>query len=140
MNVVESQWWIIDLPPEWQAEQEDETIIIGDEDGVGEIAITTMEKADGLVDDAELKTFTAELESDFGVGKEVIVGECDGYYFSYEEEADAVREWCLRFDNLLIFITYSCDLSNRGMDDSAVDEILSTLFIKGDEDAEAEEE
>jgi len=29
---------------------------------------------------------------------------------------------------LLLFITYSCEDENRGMDDSAVDEILDTLI------------
>jgi hypothetical protein len=42
----------------------------------------------------------------------------------------------LRGDDLLLLITYSCDLENAGMDDSAVDEILSTLFIKMDDGEE----
>lgn len=134
MNVVESQWWIIDLPPEWEAEQDGETIIIGDETGVGEIAITTMEKQDGSVGDGDLREFTQELEEEFGQGEKVNVAECEGYYFTYTEEGDAVREWVLRCDNLLIFITYSCDQSNAGMDDSSVDEILETLFIKIEEE------
>jgi hypothetical protein len=29
---------------------------------------------------------------------------------------------------MLLFITYSCDLDNRGMDDAAVDELLDTLM------------
>lgn len=134
MNVVESQWWIVDLPPEWEAEQDGETIIISDETGVGEIAITTMEKQDGAVDDADLREFTQELEVEFGQGEAVSVTECEGYYFSYTEEGDAIREWCLRCDNLLIFITYCCDQANAGMDDSSVDEILDTLFIKVEEE------
>jgi len=30
---------------------------------------------------------------------------------------------------LLLFITYSCDEENGGMDDAAVDEILDTLML-----------
>lgn len=134
MNVVESQWWIIDLPPEWEAEQDGETIIISDETGVGEIAITTMEKQDGAVEDADLREFTLELEADFGQGKPISVAECKGYYFAYSEEGDAIREWSLRCDNLLIFITYCCEQANAGMDDGSVDEILDTLFIKVEEE------
>ena len=130
MNIVETQWWIIDLPPEWEAEQDDETIIIGDVDGVGEIAITTMEKEEGAVTDAELCEFTSELEQEFGRGEACEVAEFSGYYFEYLDQGDAVRDWCLRCDNLLVLITYSCLEENKGMDDSAVNEIISTLFIK----------
>ena len=133
MRVVESQWWIIELPEEWEAEQDEETILISDEDGVGEIAITTLQKESGLVEDAELKEYMDDVEQQYGEGQPITVAELEGYYCSYQEEGDAVREWYLRYDNLLILITYSCAGDNGGMDDGAVDEILSTLFIKVDE-------
>ncbi|MCR8924008.1 hypothetical protein NO559_14590 [Dasania sp. GY-MA-18] len=130
MNVVETQWWIIDLPPEWQAEEDEETILISDEDGVGEIAITTLEKSDGAVSDAELREFSLEVEQQFGGGQAVSLDELQGYYFCYSDDGDAVRDWYLRCDNLALLITYSCAEDNAGMDDAAVNEILSTLFIK----------
>ncbi|WP_019529561.1 hypothetical protein [Dasania marina] len=130
MNVVESQWWIIDLPPEWQAEEDEETILISDEDGVGEIAITTLEKTDGAVSDQELREFSLEVEQQFGAGQVVELAELQGYYYSYDDDGDAVRDWYLRCDNLALLITYSCAQDNAGMDDSAVNEILNTLFIK----------
>lgn len=130
MRVVESQWWIIDLPDEWEADQEEEVIFIRDEDGVGEIAITTMEKTDEDVRDSELRDFTEELEQQFGAGKQLTIGELNGYYFQYREEDEAVREWCMRHGRLLFLVTYSCAEDNAGMDDGAVDEILETLFIK----------
>ena len=130
MRAVESQWWIIELPEEWEAEQDEETIIISDEDGVGDIEITTLEKESGDVSDAELKDYTADLQKQFGEGKPVTVAELQGYYFSYLQAGDAVREWYLRCDKLLLLITYSCDEDNKGMDDGAVDDILSTIYIK----------
>jgi hypothetical protein len=136
MRAIESQWWIIDLPDEWGAEQDEETILISDEDGVGEIAITTLQKEQGHVTDAELQQYTEDIVSEFGAGKPVTVVETQGYYFQYRDAGDAIREWYLRCDNLLLLITYSCDEDNAGMDDSAVDEILSTLFIKVESDAE----
>jgi len=48
--------------------------------------------------------------------------------------SDAVREWYLSHGSLLMMVAYSCDESNKGMDDSAVDEILSTIFIKPEND------
>lgn len=130
MHALESQWWIIELPSEWDAQQEEETIVISDEDGVGEIIITTMEKQEGEVTDSELVEFTQELNEEHGAGRTVSIGEFYGYYYQYRDQGDAMREWYLRCGNLLVLITYSCDDSNAGMDDAAVDEILSTLVIK----------
>ena len=139
MRVVESQWWIIDLPDEWEADQDEESIIISDEDGVGEIVLTSMEKEQGAVDDAELKRYTEDLEQQFGAGDAVKLAGLQGYYFCYQQDGDAIREWYLRCDNLLLLITYSCDEDNGGMDDSAVDEILSTFYLKVEGDNDLDE-
>lgn len=136
MRVVESQWWIIELPDEWEADQDEDTIVISDEDGVGEIAITTLEKESGLVDEAELHDYMSDIVKPFGPAELAQVAELDGYYIAYKEDGDAVREWYLRYDNLLVLITYSCGDDNAGMDDGAVDEILETIFIKVDEPEE----
>ena len=138
MRAVESQWWIIELPEEWDAVQDEDVIIISDEDDVGEIVLTTLTKEQGPVKASELSAFTEETAAQFGPPRSVQVGEFSGLYFSFEDEGDALREWYLYCDNLLLFITYSCDLDNAGMDDGIVDEILGTLFIKeqGDEEAQ----
>lgn len=133
MRALETQWWIVELPEEWDAEQDDETIIVSDEDGVSEIAITTMQKEIGQVDVEELKQYSVDVEKKHGDLSPVNIAEFEGFYISYHEQEDALREWYLRCDNLLVLITHSCDLENSGMDDSAVDQILSTLFIKNDE-------
>ncbi|ARN72803.1 hypothetical protein [Oceanicoccus sagamiensis] len=134
MRVVESQWWIIELPDEWEADQDEDTIVISDEDGVGEIAITTLQKQQGNVDETELQDYMGDVVEQFGPAELTQVAELDGYYIAYQEDGDAVREWYLRYDNLLVLITYSCDQDNAGMDDSAVNEILDTIFIKVDEE------
>jgi len=126
MSVLETQWWMLELPEEWQADQQDEMILVSDQDGVGEIAITTLEKEEGDVEDEDLLQLTDEL----GQGKPITVSDLSGYYFEYREEGDALREWYLGGDNLLILITYVCDEENAGMDDAVVDEILATLALR----------
>ena len=130
MHVVESQWWFLELPPEWQASQEQETIVISDQDDVGEIVITTLQKEQGDVSDRELADYAAELVEQYGPGQLCQLEALEGYYFEYQEQGEAVREWYLRSGPLLLLITYCCDDDNAGMDDSAVDEILDTLQIK----------
>lgn len=134
MRAIETQWWIIELPDEWEAEQDGETIFIADEDGVGEIAITTLQKQQGNVDDMELQNYVEDVVAEFGKGQALIVAGLQGYYFCYQDAGEAVREWYLRDGSLLILITYSCDEENAKMDDGAVDEILSTLYIKANDE------
>lgn len=129
MNILQTQWWEMDLPDEWRAEEDDDLILISDVDDVGEIAISTLAKEDGVVDEQELAQFSAEVEQAYGKGKTLTIGDWRGVYFQFNEDSDAVREWYLYQDNLLVLITYSCDLENAGMDDAVVDEIVATLYI-----------
>ena len=130
MHTVETQWWFIDLPAEWQASQDQETIVIGDQDNVGEIAITTLQKAQGEVSEGELQDYAAESLAQYGPAQLYELAELQGLYFAFREAGEAVREWYLRAGSLLVLITYCCDDENAGMDDSAVDEILDTLQLK----------
>ena len=41
MNSVETDYWCRMLPPEWSAVEEDGSVLITDQDGIGELAITT---------------------------------------------------------------------------------------------------
>jgi len=130
MRSVETDWWLIDLPDEWEAEQDEETIVIGDEDGVGALEITTLERSDEDVEPADVHELAQALVPSDIAGVPVRINEFSGLYFEYEDEGDAVREWLLRDGALLLLVSYSCDLDNRGFDDDVVDEILETLQAK----------
>jgi hypothetical protein len=129
MHTLETDWWLLDLPEEWEAEQEDETVVIEDEDGVGVIEITTLETAEPVAR-GELPALARELLGDHGRGRESELAGLHGLYFEHIDGDDAVREWLLDGGDLLLLISYSCDRENAGMDDGIVDEILSTLELK----------
>ena len=42
MNIVETDYWCLLLPPEWSAEQEEDTVCVTDQDGIGELAVTAL--------------------------------------------------------------------------------------------------
>lgn len=128
-NVLETQWWLIDLPEEWSAEQEEDSVIISDSDGVGDIIITTLIKNDGAVTAADLSDLASDVSAEFGPGKPVRVGVLSGEYYSFEEDGEYVREWYLGADKVILLVTYCCDQDNARMDDAAVDEILDTLHL-----------
>jgi hypothetical protein len=129
MHTVETDWWLLDLPEEWQAEQDDETIVITDEDGVGVLEITSLEPEEGD-QRVDLQELAKQLVPEGLAGSAARLGDFDGLYFQYQEEGDAVREWVLQCDNRVLLVSYSCDLDDAGMDDSFVDEVLDTLESK----------
>ena len=59
----------------------------------------------------------------------VELGDFSGWLGSYTTEGAAIREWYLAAGTLMLFITYSCDEDNGGLDDAAVDELLDTLIV-----------
>lgn len=135
MNVLETEWWTLALPPEWWADSEDDSILVGDRDDVGCIEITTLHKERGEFDLQEVRDI-AVAESDSPQDwRKVNLGDFLGVSSSFVEESTAIREWYVMHGALLLFITYSCDEDNRGMDDAAVDELLDTLLVTSEQAA-----
>lgn len=129
MNVLETEWWSMLVPPEWWAEAEDDTILVGDLDDVGCIEMSTLHKEAGAFDAAEVLQI-ARAESPGPLEwRPLQRGDFHGVSADFVEAGAAIREWYLYAGAMLLFVTYSCDEENRGMDDAAVDEILDTLGV-----------
>ena len=128
MHTVETDWWLLDLPEEWSAEQDEETIVIGDEDGIGSIEITRLEHPAAAT--VDLHTIAVQWVPEDVTGIDLRVGDFAGLYFEYMDEGDAIREWLLRAGDLILIVSYVCDEEDAGMDDETVDEILETLTHK----------
>lgn len=130
MAFIETQWWLLELPDEWSATQEEDAIVITDEDGVGELVITTLQKQNGTVSEQEVLEYAQDAILACGGANPVSVSDADGLYAAFNEGDEHIREWYLRFEDLFLLITYCCDSDNAGMDDAAIDEILSTLCFR----------
>jgi hypothetical protein len=129
MNVLETEWWTMALPPEWWAETEEDSILVGDRDDVGCIEITTLHKEQGEFDLAEASEIARSESSQSLDWNKLSLGDFEGITSQFVEEGAAIREWYVVHRGLMLFITYSCDEDNRGMDDAAVDELLDTLTL-----------
>jgi hypothetical protein len=132
MNVLETEWWTLAIPPEWWADSEEDSILVGDRDDVGCIEISTLHKEEGMFDAQTVRGIAQEESEQPLDWHQVTLGDFAGVGSSYLEEGTAVREWYVFNGALLLFITYSCDGENRGMDDAAVDELLDTLMVIGE--------
>ncbi|PIE36981.1 MAG: hypothetical protein CSA53_07500 [Gammaproteobacteria bacterium] len=130
MNIVETDDWLMALPVEWRAEQEEDSIIISDEDGVGCIEISALYKDQGTGDFSAQEIKELLDHSDITASEQASLGDFSGWYGQGQEDDVAIRQWAVASANVLLFITYSCDDEHRGLDDAAVDELLSTLLLK----------
>ena len=127
MNILQTEWWSLAVPPEWWAEAEEDSILVGDLDDVGCIEISTLHRENGSFTGEEVLTMArAEAPADCR-WSDLRRGDFAGWHTSFVEDGTAIREWYLAAGGMLLFVTYSCDPENRGMDDAAVDEILDTL-------------
>lgn len=133
MNVLETEWWTLAIPPEWWAESEQDSILVGDRDDVGCIEISTLRKEKGEFDSAEVERIAHEEAEQDVAWKKVTLGDFRGVTCHFSEEDDAVREWYVANGPMLLFITYSCASENAGMDDAAVDQLLDTLMLLEDQ-------
>ena len=132
MNVLETEWWSMALAPEWWADtDEDGTILVGDEDDVGCLEITTLHKEQGAFDAPELLRIAEDESAAPQRWQKASCGDFSGWQATFVEEDAAVREWYLAAGSVLLFVSYSCDADNRGMDDAAVDALLDTLVAVG---------
>ena len=127
MNMLQTEWWTIAVPLEWWADQEDETILIGDRDDVGCIEITTLLQDKVTFDEEEVRDI-ANSDREIPINWELMsLHDFDGIYGCYEEEKHSIREWYLSNGPLLLFISYTCELENEEMDITVVNQILETI-------------
>lgn len=140
MKELQTDWWAIELPEDWNAEQDEETILISDPDGLGEISLTSLQAEGAEATDADLKQLMTSLDVNPADAAKKSVADLNGYYLEFEEDEEFVREWYLRAEKLLLIVTYCCDFDNALMDRDIVDDILSTLALAkspAEQDADA---
>ena len=130
MRELETDWWYLSLPPDWQVEQDGDSIVIADPDELGVITITSL-LSDGEQDiDLGLSEMMGNLDIDRAAVKPVTLGDFRGFYAEFEEGGDWVREWYLGSERCLLLISYDCALEDRDLDREMVDQILDTLSPK----------
>ena len=135
MNIVETDYWCLMLPPEWSAEREDDVVLITDQDGIGELAISTL-IFENASSGAAPGSIACEESPEVNAWEPVSFGHFAGVVGQLREDAAVITEWYLAHRTALLYCTYACDEEDDGMDAAAVEEILATL-VPGDALVEA---
>ncbi len=128
MTEIQGPDWNIDIPADWEADQDEDYLILYDPDGVGALNLSGM-VTDAEVTDADLREFAAEhLEAGAKI-REVELGDFTGFTLNYREGDEYWQEWFLRSGPIALFVTYNCEYDDKGVEDEALEEILNSLRI-----------
>ena len=131
MNIIETDYWCLMLPDEWSAEQSDDVLLITDQDGIGELAVTTLVRASGSGEETTAADIAKEESPEIPAWHAADYGGFTGVTGQFDESGSVITEWYLTYGDALLYITYACFEEDDGLDAAAVDEILSTL-VRGD--------
>ena len=127
MNIIETDYWCLMLPDEWSAEQSDDVLLITDQDGIGELAVTTLVRASGSGEETTAADIAKEESPEIPAWHAADYGGFTGVTGQFEESGSVITEWYLTYGDALLYVTYACDEEDEGLDAAAVEEILSTL-------------
>ena len=131
MKIIETEYWCLMLPPEWSAEQSEDVVVITDQDGIGELAVTTLIQDNASAAEASAAKVAEGESPEVADWTTVQVGPFAGVAGSFKEDALVIREWYLTYRSALLYVTYACDIEDDGLDTGAVEEVLGTL-VAGD--------
>ena len=129
MKIIETEYWCLMLPPEWSAEQNEDVVMITDQDGIGELAVTTLIQDNAGAGDVTAVQMAEEESPEVADWSPVQVGPFAGVAGSFKEDGLVIREWYLAHLSVLIYATYACGIEDDGLDTGAVEEILGTLVL-----------
>ena len=131
MKIIETEYWCLMLPPEWSAEQSEDVVVITDQDGIGELAVTTLIQDNASAGEASAAIVAEEESPEVADWTTVQVGPFAGVVGAFKEDGLVIREWYLTYRSALLYVTYACGIEDDGLDTGAVEEILGTL-VPGD--------
>lgn len=150
MPFVETEFWALEVPEEWSAEDDEGVIVIFDGDEIGELSVSVLVTDDESPEILSLQEKAEKLTGESNFDSIVIgdLNESEAVYREYSEDDAFWREWLVSSqsidkekasvvnEDLLIYVTYCTDLENKSLDDVVVNQILSTLVFVDEDESE----
>ena len=127
MSQFNSEWWSVELPDDWSAEQDDICVSMFSESGIGALQLSAARNSNGPATDDDLRDFAKEHLDAGAPIKPLTCGAFTGFYFQHSIGGTYQRQWWLRCDDTVVLGTYTSDLEDRGKENAVVDSILDTL-------------
>ncbi|MBI2919483.1 MAG: hypothetical protein HYY18_00195 [Planctomycetes bacterium] len=123
--------WSLLVPDGWHARHDKECATLVADDEIGALQLSAAFK-DSDVLAADLREFAAEHLDAGATAKPTQAGEFVGFELAFNRKDRYWRQWYLRNHRQMLFVTYTCGLEFRGVEDAAVQDILATLAASGE--------
>jgi hypothetical protein len=127
MNVYESAWWSVEVPPGWSAHEERECISFFRDDGVGAFQVSAHKHDSGRVPEDDLLDFTKGEFPDNLTLQSVTCGEFVGLGIEYVTDGKFWLQRWLHNGPLLLYVTYNSDAQDSPLEMDDVNQMLATL-------------
>ena len=125
-----SAWWSVELPDNWEAEQDEDCATFTSERGVGALQISAYRRDDEIVTHEDLLDFAQDELVEGANLNSVNFSEFVGLETSYFVGEGLWRKLWLRSGSLLLFVTYTCAAEERTVETKDVSLILESLSLK----------
>jgi len=129
---IQSDFWQLTIPESWDVETEDEMTSMYDPDGAGTLVVSSVVEDESISDEYIEDLVTEHLDAGAELHHEIF-GPFTGVGCCFETDENYWCEWYLCLDNMLLFITYNCDLEYEGEEDDLIESILDSLSFANDE-------
>lgn len=133
MKIFTTEFWQVNLPDNWQHEHDAGSEVVFDPEGFGELQLSTS-VFDSPVSRDHLYELAAEHLDAAAEEEEVEFGDFSGISFEYETDDEFWQEWYLMSGNIMLFVTYACDLGEEENEIDIVEFILDSLKVIVTED------
>ena len=130
MKPFRTDWWTIEVPIDWTANQDPECATFLASPPIGALQISAAKKDNGLATDDDLRDFAGKHIEAGRALQHVHHGTFAGFAVEHVTQGRYWKEWWLRADNLMVFATYNCDEAQKGLEDSVAEVILSSLRLR----------
>lgn len=118
--------WSIHIPEGWTASEDPECVTLTGSAPIGALQISASFKRTEVFD-SDLREFASDHLDAGAVPAEVHAGDFVGLEFAFDTEDACWRQWYLRYSNMMLYVTYNCDLADRGAEDAAVNSAVGSL-------------
>jgi len=124
MKLCKTEFWQVNLPDDWECEQESDSEVIFCDGGVGELQFSASQFDSDVTEDHLYELAAEHSNAD---EEEIEFGDFSGITFEYETGDEFWQEWYLMSGKILLFITYTCDLGKEENEIDIVEFILDSL-------------
>ncbi len=121
-----SSLWSLNLPQNWDISSDEDCVTFQSKPPVGVLQVSAYSK-DSAITVRDVQEF---MQSHIKAEKKIYDAHFDlfsGFTVHYTTEDFYCKEWWLYFDRIMLYVSYTVDLIDKGLEDTVVHEILKTL-------------